>query len=314
MTKQLLIAEASQYNDQNFTTSDLYGESPLLIDSELSTVGNPFESGVTRVVGSTTVLPSRKGTGIFFAGITQDPTPVVTIPSGSQERHVIFGNHEDELVRSYGLEINDPSLVSYHGMTMNSLRGEFSNGVLSDLKVGWIGLKSISGANLLGGSSPLAATGTSVPDSTGIKYTIGININDATIPIKQCSFSIARKIGTWDIKNTVGPQPFPSGIKGTATISGTVPFDVLKKHDDLLEYRTFTDVTLMLVGESKTKQKPQTWLVLSEATVEFKTDMVSVPNPVPFVITARKSTNDPSLPLYYIDVVYEEYLELKTYQ
>ena len=315
MAKQLLIAEASEYNDQSFKRSDLYEESPLLIDSTLSEVGNPFESGVTRVVGSTTVLPSRKGTNIFFAGITQDPTPVVTIPPLSKERHAVFGNHDKDLVRSYNLEIDDPDIVSYYGMTMNSLRGDFSDGVLNELKVGWIGLKSADGVNLLGKPGPMDTTDTRAPDPTGISHIVGININDATIPIKEGSFFITRNLSTWDIKDTVGPQPKPSGIESSVTISGMMPFDTLKKHDDLLKYKTFTDVILMLVSESKVRYKPAIWLVLSEATVEFQTEgMDKAPDPVPFEITAKKSTNNPALPLYYIDVIYKEYLELKTYQ
>ena len=82
---QLLIAEATNYNDLTFTTSDLYNEQPLFVDSTIKEVAdpleqdfmdktsasNPTELGISRVEGDTTVLTSCEGTAIFHAGITQ---------------------------------------------------------------------------------------------------------------------------------------------------------------------------------------------------------------------------------------------------
>ena len=313
----LLIAEAIEYNSQVFRKSNLYGESPLLLESNLSEVGNPFESGISRVVGSTTIFPSRNGTGIFFAGITQDPKPAMTTHY-SNSKHLIFGNHERQLVRSYGLEINEAELTSYFGMTMNSLKGSFSDQKINHLKVDWIGLKSTKNTNLIDEPYPMEPC--AQPKPNDFEYSIGLKIGEGTIPLKEIDFSISQDLNVWNLQDTLGPQPFPTRSKKArtaVTITGNLKYEHLKKDQDLLKYKTFDYVTLMLTpkidGEPKKGWGFQTWLVLPQAKVDFNPTGTKLDSTVPFKITAEKSESKPSTPLYYIDVSYDDFLPLESY-
>ena len=321
MHSQLIMMEFPKLTSkENIINANLYKEHPFLVSSTLTETENPFEPGISRVIGNTTVHPTPDGTTIFYAGITQDPKPVATDMSGSG-KHLIFGDRDKQLVRIYGLEVSRPHLNSYYGMIMNSLMVGVTPKSVSSMKVGWIGMKSFPDRGLHPGPTPIPV---SFFARNGIRFAsneivtgwnASLLINEYEIPLIDGSFTINRNLSPWQLDpdkdlQTISPESLK---RQSVTISGNLSHEQANKYKDLWKDKIFEYVKLRFKFNLPHTFKYVTTLVLPKVNLEIKPILDIFGNSdssIPFKFKLLKQENVLS---YYIDATYDHYFPVRDY-